>query len=202
MINNIIFDMGGVLVDFDVERALRTHFLPEHRQMVKENVFLSEEWRELDKGTVSIESALQKMCARLPISLHAEVKKIVLEHEKEMPPINEMYGIVKKLKENGYKIYLLSNCPSWFNEYKKSVPALSFFDGFIVSAYYNVIKPENEIYQILFKEFDLHSEECYFIDDNMPNVEAAVKNGMEAYCFFDRDIEKLKDDMRKHNINI
>lgn len=202
MIKNIVFDMGGVLVEFDVERSLRTHFASEYRQKVKENVFLSDEWKKLDRGIISTEEALEKMCARLPSDLHAEVRSIVMEHEREMPVIEGMYDIVNLLKQNGYKIYLLSNCPSWFNEFKKSVPAFAFFDGFIVSAYYNVIKPEKEIYKALFNEFGLKPDECYFIDDNVPNVEAALAQGMQAYCFCDRDIEKLKADMHRYNINV
>lgn len=192
--------MGGVLVDFDPIRSVKNHFAPEDRDAVLTNVFRSKEWSAMDKGDLSIEEALEKMNCRLPERLHVEVRKMVVEREAEMPPINEMYPVVKGLKEKGYKIYLLSNCPDWFDDFKKSVPVFAFFDGFIISAYYNEIKPEENIYRILFREFSLKPEECFFIDDMQANIDAAERLGMNAHCFAGRDIEKLKQDMRKHKI--
>ncbi len=200
MIKNIVFDMGGVLVDFDPIRSVKNHFAPEDRDAVLTNVFRSKEWSAMDKGDLSVEEALEKMNRRLPERLHAEVRKMVVEREAEMPPINEMYPVVKGLKEKGYKIYLLSNCPDWFDDFKKSVPVFAFFDGFIISAYYNEIKPEENIYRILFRKFSLKPEECFFIDDMQANIDAAERLGMNAHCFAGRDIEKLKQDMRKHKI--
>lgn len=202
MIKSIVFDMGGVLVDFNPERSLKNHFPPEYRDAVRDSVFLSPEWKKMDKGEISVEQAIETMTSRLPQSLYTEVGKMVLEREAEMPPIAEMYPIVKTLKENGYGIYLLSNCPDWFYEFKKSVPAFTFFDGFIISADYNEIKPNERIYRILLEKYSLKPEECFFIDDMQANIDTAMRLGMSAHCFADRDLERLKTDMRKNKINI
>ena len=202
MIKNIVFDMGGVIIDFNPERSLKNHFAPEYRDAVRESVFLSPEWKKMDKGEISVEQAIEIMTSRLPQSLNTEVVKMVLEREAEMPPIDEMYPIVSSLKENGYGIYLLSNCPDWFDDFKKSVPAFTFFDGFIISADYNEIKPEEKIYRILFEKYSLKPEECFFIDDMQANIDTAVRLGMVAHCFADRDFERLKTVMRKNKINI
>lgn len=194
--------MGGVLIDFDPIRSVASHFAPEYRETVLNNVFRSDEWRAMDKGTYTVEEALERMTARLPRELRSEVRKTVLEREAEMPPINKMYPIVEALKKNGYKIYLLSNCPGWFDDFKKSVPAFAFFDGFIISAYYNEVKPDEKIYRILFREFSLEPEECFFIDDVQANVNTAKRLGMNTHCFADRNFERLKNEMRKNNINI
>lgn len=194
--------MGGVLIDFDPIRSVTNHFAPEDRNTVLVNTFRSKEWALMDKGDLSVEEAIEKMNSRLPERLHDEVRKMVIEREVEMPPINEMYPVVKALKENGYKIYLLSNCPDWFDDFKKSVPAFAFFDGFIISAYYNEIKPEENIYKALFNEFSLNPEECFFIDDMQANIDTARRLGMNTHCFSDRDLEKLKQDMRNYKINI
>lgn len=202
MIKNIVFDMGGVIIDFNPERSLKNHFAPEYRDAVRESVFLSPEWKKMDKGEISVEQAIEIMTSRLPQDLHTEVRKTVLEREAEMPPIDEMYPIVSSLKENGYGIYLLSNCPDWFDDFKKSVPAFTFFDGFIISADYNEIKPNERLYRILFEKYSLKPEECFFIDDMQANIDTAVRLGMTAHCFADRDFERLKNVMRKNKINI
>lgn len=199
-ITTIVFDMGGVLVDFDAKRSLATHFAPEYHELINEKTFASETWKLMDKGDFEVEEAIEIMCREIPAELHDEVSRMILDHEGEMPPIEEMYSIVKTLKENGYKIYLLSNCPSWFDEFKKSVPAFEFFDGFIVSARYNLIKPGKEIFNVLFKEFSLNAEECFFIDDSPANVATANEIGMTAHCFSKHEISKLIDAL--HNADI
>ncbi len=199
-ITTIVFDMGGVLVDFDAKRSLTTHFAPECHELINEKTFASETWKLMDKGDFEVDEAIEIMCREIPAELHDEVSRMILDHEGEMPPIEEMYSIVKTLKENGYKIYLLSNCPSWFDEFKKSVPAFEFFDGFIVSAKYNLIKPGKEIFNVLFKEFSLNAEECFFIDDSPANVATANEIGMTAHCFSKHEISKLIDAL--HNADI
>ena len=199
-ITTIVFDMGGVLVDFDAKRSLTTHFAPGYHELINEKTFASETWKLMDKGDFEVEEAIEIMCREIHAELHDEVSRMILDHEGEMPPIEEMYSIVKTLKENGYKIYLLSNCPSWFDEFKKSVPAFEFFDGFIVSARYNLIKPGKEIFNVLFKEFSLNAEECFFIDDSPANVATANEIGMTAHCFSKHEISKLIDAL--HNADI
>lgn len=81
MIKNIIFDMGGVLIDFDPVRSVSNHFAPEDRDAVLANTFRSKEWALMDKGDLSVEEALNKMNSRLPERLHAEVRKMVIERE-------------------------------------------------------------------------------------------------------------------------
>lgn len=201
-VKNIVFDMGGVLIDFDPVRSVANHFENCYHDAVMENTFRSPEWQLMDKGTLNVDDALTVMCSRLPVELHAQVREMVLEREKEMPPISGMYPIVKALKENGYKIYLLSNCPAWFDSFKKSVPAFDFFDGFIISALYNQIKPDEEIYHTLLNEFSLKSDECFFIDDSPANIEAAKKLKMHTYCFKDKNFEELKSAMRKNGVKI
>lgn len=201
-ITTIVFDMGGVLVDFDAKRSLATHFDEKLHSLINEKTFASETWKLMDKGDFEVEEAIEIMCRDIPQEHHEEVKKMILDHEGEMPPIEEMYDIVKKIKTSGYKIYLLSNCPMWFYDFKKSVPAFTFFDGFIVSAKYNLIKPGKEIYKVLFDEFSLDASECFFIDDSPANIAAAKELGMEGHCFSKHKINELISALKAADVNI
>ena len=201
-IKNIVFDMGGVLVDFDAKRSLSTHFDEKYHALINEKTFASPEWKLMDKGDYEVEEAIEIMCREIPTELHSEVRAMILDHEGEMPPIEGMYPIVESLRKNGYKIYLLSNCPAWFDDFKKSVPAFDFFDGFIISARYNLIKPGKEIYGVLFDEFSLVPEECFFIDDSPANIATALELGMSGHCFDDKDFDRLTATMRNADINI
>ena len=60
MIKNIVFDMGGVLIDFDPIRSVKNHFASEDRNAVLANIFRSKEWSAMDKGDISVEEALKK----------------------------------------------------------------------------------------------------------------------------------------------
>lgn len=191
MIKNIIFDLGGVLVDFDPKSSMNNHIDKKYHSLFFENVYHSQEWYDLDKGLITVEQAYEKMSSRLPECLYESLNTILYDHEGEMPPIAEMYSVVKHLKNSGFNLYLLSNCPVWFDTYKNSVPACKFFDGFVISAQYNQNKPEKEIYYTLLNEFNLKAEECFFIDDSKANTDAAEEIGIKSYCFADGDIDKL-----------
>lgn len=201
-IKNIVFDMGGVIIDFDPDRSVARHFPEDCRDLVKKTVFGSKEWLNMDRGTLGYAEGVERICSALPEELRDEARLMIVSHEEEMPPIPEMFALVKSLSENGYGLYLLTNCPAWFHEFKPRVPAFAYFDGFIVSADHKRSKPEKEIYNILLDTYSLRAEECFFVDDSPVNAAAAEKLGIRSYCFSDRDAERLKAVMREHGIKV
>lgn len=201
-IKNIVFDMGGVIIDFDPDKSVARHFPEDCRELVKKTVFGSREWLDMDRGTLDYSEGVEKICSSLPEGLRDEARLMIVSHEEEMPPIPEMYSLVRDLSKNGYGLYLLTNCPGWFHEFKPRVPAFDFFDGFIVSADHKLSKPEKEIYHILLNTYSLRAEECFFIDDSPVNTAAAEKLGIRSHCFSDRNTETLKAVMREHGIKI
>ncbi len=201
-IKTIVFDLGGVLYDFNPAKMLSRHFDKEHHALINEKTFLSNTWKLMDKGVYEVNKAIELMCKDLPTEFHAEISKMILERDIEMPAIPEMHTLAKNLKENGYGIYLLSNCPTWFGEFRKNKSVFDYFDGFIISAEYNLIKPEKEIYEVLFEKFSLTPSECFFIDDSPANISTALSLGMQAHCFNDRSIQNLKTALENAGVKI
>lgn len=184
MIKHVIFDMGGVLVDFNPTRSLKKLFTrKEDIDLLLKEIFEGPDWAKLDRGTLRVEQAVDRACERLPARLHASVRHLLENWADEMLPIDEMLPLVQEIKNHGYGIYLLSNAPLNFHTYRDKIPAFAYFDGFIVSANYLTVKPEPEIYNILFNTFSLNPAECFFIDDIPVNIEGAAAVGMKGHCF-------------------
>lgn len=195
MIKNIVFDMGKVLVGYDAMRVCE-HYIedPQDRELVCREIFASQEWLLLDMGVMPEEMAFERICGRLPERLHEEARLCFGHwHEYCMDRIEEMEPVVKRLKEQGYGIYLCSNASIRLLDcYRKVIPGIEYFDGILFSAAEKCIKPQREIYERLFSRFGLKPEECFFIDDVQLNIDGAKACGMDGYCFADGDIGKLK----------
>lgn len=186
--------MGGVLLDFNPSVSLRKYFTDEEDiSLLFKEIFLGPDWSKLDRGTLTVEEAVERACQNLPERLHAPIRLLMDNWAQEMPPIEKMYPLVEELKSKGYKIYLLSNAPLNFHTYRQKIPGVEFFDGFIVSSDWLTVKPERRIYEILFEQFSLVPQECYFIDDLKVNIEGAAAAGMNGHCFDHGDVDILRE---------
>lgn len=200
-IRNIVFDLGGVLIDFNEKRMLEDNIPKELRSEVEKATFHSKEWKMMDSGELEVEDAVEKMLVSLPQEIHDKVRNMIIDREVQMPPLKEMTAVVDALYERGYTLYVLSNCAKWLHEFlPEKVPSGEKFSGSIVSADYGILKPDERIYKILFDTYSLKAEECFFIDDSPANTEAARRLGMSAHCFKDRDYNRLKADFANSGI--
>ena len=112
-----------------------------------------------------------------------------------------MAELVRELKEAGYGLYLLSNASLRMPAYWPRVPGNEFFDGVLLSCQVRYVKPEQEIFRLLFERFGLKPEECFFVDDAPLNIEAAFCAGM-AGAVFHGDAEDLRTNLRRAGIQI
>lgn len=200
MIKNIIFDMGGVLIDYNPEKTLYGLFDKETADILLKEIFRNSLWADKDRGIITPEEIMQQVKSRIPEAVFEKVSEMVDNFYPYMPPFEKMYGFIEMLKEKGYGIYLLSNASPDFHERRSGIPALSLFDGVIVSADHKLLKPEKEIYEKLYETFSLKPEECFFIDDVQANIDGAKATGMDGHCYYHGDLEILKRDMEQRNI--
>lgn len=195
VIKNIVFDMGGVLIDLNIQRTLNEHFDEKYHKDIIEKVFYGDEWREMDRGTLCSEDAIPKILAHFPEELHPLLSKMIDNFYPYMPPVAGMESFIVRLKKAGYKTYLLSNASPRFFDMYQNYPAICQLDGFFISALYKLIKPQPEIYEAFCNKFKLNPEECFFIDDMKANIEGAKAYGMQGFVFDTKDIAALEKEL-------
>ena len=192
MIRQIVFDMGNVLIHYRPQRYVRClDVAEEDRPLLLREVFGSVEWIRLDRGSIGQEEAAAAMAARLPRRLEGAVQALLEWWKLELSPMEGMEALLGELKGLGCGLYLLSNATVRQPEYFPGIPGSQFFDGAVISAHWKVLKPEREIYEILFREYGLEPSECFFVDDLNINVEGALCAGMDGYIF-DGDVGRLR----------
>lgn len=194
MIRNLVFDMGNVLIHYIPQVFMDRLGVPaEDQPLLAREVFGSVEWIRMDRGTLGQEEAVAAMEARLPRRLWEYARRLVLGWWLDGPlmPVEGMAVLLEELKGLGYGLYLLSNATVRQPEYFPGIPGSQFFDGAVISAHWKVLKPEREIYEILFREYGLEPSECFFVDDLNINVEGALCAGMDGYIF-DGDVGRLR----------
>ncbi len=203
MIRDIVFDMGQVLIRWDPDYLIRQAGVPEEDvPLLREAVFASVEWIQLDRGSISQEDALTAMCRELPERLHAAAGELVRGWwNYPLLPIPGMADLIAELKGLGYGIYLLSNASSQLHDYFHRIPGSRYFDGMIVSADWKLLKPQHEIFETLFREYGLSPASCFFIDDLNINIEGAREAGMSG-AVFNGDMARLRRALRAVDISI
>ena len=195
MIKNIVFDVGKVLVDFDWQGFFASlQFPPEVYEKVADATVRSKLWNEFDRSKMSDEEILEGF-----LQGAQGCEEDVMRFWDNMGSSIRRYGYtpswIQSLQEKGYGVYLLSNYPRRL--YSQSIDELSFVEdveGAVFSFEVQATKPEPEIYEALFRKYDLEPTECVFIDDNRGNIVAANQLGMATIHFHTKS--QAEEDLR------
>ena len=182
-LKNIIFDFGGVLVDWNPLYLYSKVFgCEEKANHFLENVCKSE-WNILQDAGRSLAEATRLLQEQHPE--HKDEITMYYGRWEEMlgGTLNENTKLIKPLKEK-YNVYGLTN---WSAETLPIAKRLyNFFDeldGIVVSGDEKLIKPDPKIYQVLIDRYAIKPEESLFIDDNFGNIVAAQKLGFRTIHF-------------------
>jgi len=199
-IKAIVFDFGGVLLDWNPRYLYREYFIDDPTAM--EN-FLTEigfsAWNlEQDRGR-PIAVAVAELSERFPQHSHL-IRAYGERWEQAIAgPIQPTVDILRALKEAGYPLYGLSNWSAeTFYRVREKYEFLSWFDAIVLSGEAKLIKPDPAIFQHFLEKVGRTAEECLFIDDSPANVEAANRLGFTAIRF--TSPEQLQADLTKLNI--
>jgi 2-haloacid dehalogenase len=183
-IRSIIFDFGGVLLDWNPHNLYRRFFQSENET----DQFLSEinfpDWNlEQDKGR-PFSQGVSELSAKFPQYSHLIRAYHEYWEESIVGPINGSVDILRRLKKARYYIYGLSNWsaetfPIAYNKFD----FFKLFDGIVISGEVKIAKPDPAIFEILLKRAKQSAFECLFIDDSASNIHAAQKLGFNTIQF-------------------
>lgn len=195
MYKNVIFDIGNVLLKFNPKEFLSSKIPQADKVLeVHREVFESEEWLMLDRGTITEEDAKQVIISRS--SNNGHLIPLAFENWYDiLIPIEGTVEVLKQLKAANYRVYFLSNFHLLaFKNIKERYDFFKIFHGGVVSYEEQLLKPEEGIYTRLIEKYELKPEECIFIDDVQANIDGAKKVNFQTILFKNpKDlVEKLK----------
>lgn len=174
MIKNIIFDIGNVILNFNINKVLPKFTTnKEEQKFILENIINSPEWLGnalIDTGYISREDAIEIVKDR---TNHCNDKLIVdfWKNYNDFAQVDErVLSLIRKLKDNNYKIYLLSNINPYTFEFVNKSDLFNLVDGYVLSYKEHKVKPYKAIYNVLLERYKLLPNECIFIDDNEKNI--------------------------------
>lgn len=181
---NIVFDFGGVLVDWNPHHLYDKYFgSREKAEWFLNNICLYSWNLQMDGGKPFAEGVAELQAE------HPEWSEaIAIYHTRWIEMMNGeiegMASVIRRLKAAGYGVYGLTNWSAeTFPMVRDTYPVFQEFDGIVVSGEEHLLKPEEAIYKCLLERYDLQAEESLFVDDNADNVAGARNVGMKAIRF-------------------
>lgn len=191
----VIFDLGGVLVDWNPRYLYRRLFPDDPAGMER---FLAEvcttEWNQRqDAGRPWVE-AIAELVARHPAQ--ADLIRAYRERWQETlsGPIDGSVAILGEVRAAGHRILGLTNWShETFPRARTLFPFFHWFEGIVVSGEEKLIKPDPRLYVRLLERYRVDPARAVFIDDSLKNVEAAAALGIHGIHF--RSPSALRDEL-------
>lgn len=194
MKKTIVFDLGGVLLDWDRRYLYRKIFSdPKELDYFLEEV-CSLDWNAQTDADKSFLDAIDELVPKFP--QYEEQIRAYFERWEEMigGEISGTVEVLRSLKKAAYPLAALSNWSSeTFPRVKDRYEFLSWFSPLVISGYIGYKKPDPEPFQILLHELDLKAGDCVFIDDMEENIQEAERQGFEVIHF--TSPEKLREEL-------
>jgi 2-haloacid dehalogenase len=197
-IDTIIFDFGGVLVDWNPKYVYRQLFeKPEDMHWFLENI-CTDEWNlEQDRGRPLVEGTA--ILVRKFPEYEALIRAFYGRWEEMLGgDIGGSVEILLELKRQ-YPVYGLTN---WSAEtFPVALERFDFFkvfDGIVVSGTEKLVKPDSAIFRLILDRYRLKAENALFIDDNIKNIRAAGEMGFHTIHF--ESPEKLRAELAQMKV--
>lgn len=196
----IIFDLGGVLIDWNPDYVFDKMFDDQEKKKFFFDNICTPDWNEEQDAGRQLAKATTEL-----VEQHPEWKEYIEAFygrwtEMLGGPIDGTVEIFRQLKEKEkYKFYALTNWSAeLFPIALERYDFLHWFDGRVVSGEEKMRKPDPQFYQVLLQRYHLQPDHVLFIDDNLRNVKAAEAIGIP--CIHFQSAEQLHTELRQLEI--
>lgn len=193
--NTVIFDLGGVLIDWNPDYVFKTIFEKEEEKKWFFDNICTSDWNEEQDAGRSLKEATEELITKFPD--HEPNIRAFYDRWEEMlgGPIEGTVEVLKDLRSREeLKLYALTNWSAeTFPVALERYDFLHWFDGRLVSGEEKTRKPFMDIYEKLINRFNINPNEAVYIDDNMRNLHPARELGMHIIHF--KSPEQLKEEL-------
>ena len=205
MIKNIIFDIGNVILNFNLSNVLPDFTdSKEEQKFILDNIINSPEWLGnalIDTGYITKEDAIEIVKDRTNHTNDKLISDFWNTYNDYALVDNKVIELIKKIKENNYKIYLLSNINPYTHNFVKESGLFDLVDGYVLSYLEHQIKPYEGIYKTLIARYNINVEESIFVDDKDENVKTANKLGILGKSVKPDNYESIVEMLKEYDIN-
>ncbi len=196
MLQNVIFDIGNVLMDFRWMEYMHSLFGEDEQTIaaVNQAIWHHGTWASMDEG-MDAATAIERAASSVP-SHEAEIRRAFTHAGQAMHRCDYAIPWIRELKGMGKSVFFLSNYSAFSITANGDVlDFLPEMDGGIFSYKVKMTKPGHGIYRLLCERYGLKPEECLFTDDMPDNIEAAKECGFQAILFegYDKTYPAIMD---------
>jgi glucose-1-phosphatase len=200
MIAACLFDLGNVLVPFQMDRGYTTFASISglDPKEIAARLGKSPVYAEYEAGRLSTAEFHREIIALLGYACTLEQLREAWNHVflEATPGMDELLGTLRKK----HRMVLLSNTNELHFEWlREHCPSLRHFDGFALSHEVKAMKPESAIYQYAVGLAGCEASECFYTDDVLRYVEAARELGISAEQFV--GMEQLKTHLAQRGMS-
>ena len=197
MIKNIIFDYGGVLLDWNPHYLYDPYFDDKEKAEWFLTHICTYEWNAQHDNGKPVAEGTAELIAQHP-EWEKEIRMYYDDFMKMMGgQIPGMEEQVKELKSRGFRVFGLSNWSvETFALVRPVYPVLDLMEDMVISGVEKVMKPDHRIFELALKRFGIKADETVFVDDNPANVQAACEIGIKGILFNKNIIKNEKTILR------
>ena len=184
-VSTVIFDLGGVLIDWNPSYLYKKIFAHEKDMRFFLDNICTKEWNENQDAGYPLVQATNDLIKEYP-QYQDEINAYYTRWKEMFGDYNtHSVSILEKLHlQKEQRLLALTNWSAeTFHPVKASYPFLNYFEGIVVSGDEKIKKPDYKIYQILLNRYNVNAKESVFIDDALENIEAADDLGFQTIHF-------------------
>ena len=191
MIKNIIFDIGGVILDDSIQNI--SDLFKEDATELWKKAF-GKSFKNCLLGNIEVSDYIETF----KNDSDYEAIKYILGKDNlhiSYPLMQDNFDYISRLKDKGYNLYILSNIAKESYEHVKSTIDIDkVFKGGVYSYQEKLLKPDRKIYELIVNRYNLNKDETMFFDDKQKNIDAACEFGLKGVLF--RTIEDIENNLK------